>query len=148
VPSTVKQYVSAIRRAFKLKMLVLSYTSFSALRSDLKKEASKVRKPRTSGPKELIGIRWRSPITMTGATFHDLAALYNALDRTRKPKMLAALERIKRDFSKAAPQLVESESWGCAKPPSFCSSSPGGREVLPLPRILPEFLGPAVSPEV
>jgi hypothetical protein len=61
VPATVKQYVSAIRRAFKLKMLVLAYTSFSALRSDLKKEASKVRKPRTSGPKELAGIRLRNP---------------------------------------------------------------------------------------
>jgi hypothetical protein len=106
VPPTVKQYVSAIRRAFRLKMMVLQYSSFSALRSDLKKEASKVRKPRTTGPKELHGIRLAQPEQMTGGTFHDLAVLYAALDRTRKPKMLAALERIKRDFGHTVPQLV------------------------------------------
>lgn len=109
VPSTVKQYVSAIRRAFKMKLLVLSYSSFTALRNDVKKEAAKVRKPRTNAPKEIAGIQLSQPHQLTGGTFHDLLALYNALDRTRKPKMLAALDRIKRDFSKAAPQLVFAE---------------------------------------
>lgn len=106
VPPTVKQYVSAIRRAFKFKLQVLSFSSFSALRSELKAHAAKVRKPRTNGPKETRGIHLASPDQLIGAPFHDLAVLYNALDRTKKPKMLAALDRIKRDFSHAAPQLV------------------------------------------
>lgn len=106
VPPTVKQYVSSIRRAFKMKMPVLSYSSFYALRVDVKKEAAKIRKPRTNGPKELQGIQLAAPGELTGNLIHDLAVLYDALDRTRRPKMLAALERVKRDFSKAAPQLV------------------------------------------
>lgn len=115
VPATVKQYVSSIRRAFRFKMQVLAYSSFYALRVDLKKEAARVRKPRTNGPKELIGIRLANPEQLTGNMFHDLAVLYDALDRSRKPKMLAALARVQRDFSKAAPQLVRSDDLGLRK---------------------------------
>lgn len=116
VPATVKQYVSSVRRAFKFKLPVLAYSSFYALRVDLKEHAAKVRKPRNGGPKELAGIRLtQAPETLNGGQFHDLVLLYNALDRTRRPRMLAALERIKRDFSKAAPQLVVANELGLRK---------------------------------
>lgn len=115
VPATVKQYVSSIRRAFRFKMQVLTYSSFYALREELKKEASKVRKPRTNAPKEMAGIRLQQPATLNGGIFHDLAVLYEALDRARKPRILAALERIRRDFSKAAPQLASVNEMGLRK---------------------------------
>lgn len=106
VPATVKQYVSSVRRAFKFKLPVLAYSSFYALRMDLKEHAAKVRKPRNGGHKAE---------TLHAGQFHDLVLLYNALDRTRRPRMLAAIDRIKRDFSKAAPQLVIANEPGLRK---------------------------------
>lgn len=112
VPVTVKQYVSAIRRAFRLKLPVTSYSSFYALRQDLKKHAArKAKKAANNGHDtrpELVGLRLQQPETLNGAPFHDLAVLYNALDRARQAKMIGALERIKREFAPAAPQLVVS----------------------------------------
>lgn len=109
VPGTVKQYVSAIRRAFRLKLPVSSYTSFYALRQDLRKRSEKAARKMGSAAHrrpEFAGITLARPDELTGAPFHDLAALYGALDRTRKPMMLQALDRVKRQFAMAAPQLV------------------------------------------
>lgn len=109
VPATVKQYVSAIRRAFRLKLPVSSYTSFYALRQELKAKAKRAAKKAgvdgRAAP-EMIGIRLQQPEVLNGALFHDLTVLYQALDRTRKPKFIGALERIKREFSGSVPQLV------------------------------------------
>ena len=113
VPATVKQYVSAIRRAFRLKLPVSSYTSFYALRQELKAKAKRAtakahKAAGTNGhtPPEMVGIRLQQPETLNGALFHDLATMYNALDRQRKPKFIGALERIKRAFSGSVPQLI------------------------------------------
>ena len=105
-PVTVKQYVSAIRGAFRLKLPVSSYSSFYALRQELKAKKSKARKRvEKAKPAEFAGLTVVRPDAYNGALFHDLAVLYEALDRARKPRMLSALERVKRDFSNAAPQL-------------------------------------------
>lgn len=110
VPATVKQYVSAIRRAFRLKLPVSSYSSFYALRQDLKKRTVKAAKRAQAAvakqPVEMVGIRLQQPETLNGAIFHDLAAMYSALDRQRRPKFIGALERVKREFSGAVPQLI------------------------------------------
>jgi hypothetical protein len=110
VPSTVKQYVSAIRGAFALELRVLSYSSFYALRQELKATRAELRakaeKKEARKAPELVGIRLVEPAQLTGAIFHDLAVLHGALDNARRPRLLAALERVKRDFSHAAPQLV------------------------------------------
>jgi hypothetical protein len=106
VPATVKQYVSAIRAAFRFKLHVASYSSFYALRQDLAKERAK-RKPKNGRTRpEMAGLTVSRPDIMTGSPFHDLVVLYNALDRARRPRMLSALDRVKRDFANAAPQLV------------------------------------------
>ena len=111
VPATVKQYVSAIRRAFHLKLPVSSYSSFYALRADLRKKAER-KAARNNGAvpqrPEFIGIRLTDSDALNGSPFHDLAVLHNALDKTRKSAMLGALERVKRQFAMAAPQLVVS----------------------------------------
>jgi hypothetical protein len=107
VPSTVKQYISAVRRAFRAGLLVSSYTSFRALRTELsEKFAQRKAKAVKAAPAELVGISLKQPDELNGSPFHDLVALYGALDRTRKPKMLGAVQRIVREFSSAAPQLV------------------------------------------
>lgn len=110
VPATVKQYVSAIRRAFRLKLPVSSYSSFYALRADLRKKAERKAARNGAVPQrpEFIGIRLTDSDALNGSPFHDLAVLYNALDKTRKLAMLGALERVKRQFAMAAPQLVVS----------------------------------------
>jgi hypothetical protein len=110
VPASVSQYVSTIRAAFRLKMEVTSFTSIHALRVELKAKRAKAikraHKANGSTPPEMVGIRLQQPDTLNGSIFHDLVALYNALDRTRKPKLMGALERTKREFITAAPQLV------------------------------------------
>lgn len=108
VPATVKQYVSTIRAGFKLKLLVASYSSFYALKQDIAKERAKRRPKQTNGKAapEMAGFKLNQPDVLTGGPFHDLAVLYGALDRARRPRMLAALERVKREFAMAAPQLI------------------------------------------
>jgi hypothetical protein len=109
VPTTVKQYVSAVRRAFRAGLPVATYSSFHALRTELRKRT--VRKAKAAAAAapvspEMVGISLKQPDALNGGPFHDLVALYGALDRTRKPKMLGAVQRIVREFSPAAPQLV------------------------------------------
>lgn len=107
VPVTVKQYVSAVRAAFRLKLPVASYSSFYALRQDLAKQRAKARKPVNGHAKpELAGVQVSRPDELTGGPFHDLVVLYGALDRGRQTHMLAALDRVKRQFAMSAPQLV------------------------------------------
>lgn len=108
VPATVKQYVSTIRRAYRHKLLVTSFSSFYALKAELKAAAAKARKPRSDAPRlpETAGIRLAQPDSLTGDPFHDLVVLYTALDRKRKPLMMNALDRVKRQFASSAPQLV------------------------------------------
>jgi hypothetical protein len=109
VPATVKQYVSQIRAAFRLKLPVSSYTSFYALREDLKKHAARKAARAVNAHDqrpELAGVRLIAPEQLTGAPFHDLAVLFNALDGKRKPMMLNALARVRREFAQSVPHLV------------------------------------------
>lgn len=106
VPATVKQYVSTIRRAFKMDLLVLTYSSFYALRSEVQAKAAKARKPREEKKPEMQGVSVSRPDVLTGAVFHDLAVLYDALDKKRQAAMTQALDRVKRQFQPAAPKLV------------------------------------------
>lgn len=109
VPSTVKQYVSTIRGAYRLGLMAADYSSFYALRTELRaKRAAKAKRRdgKSRAAPEMIGIQISRPDVLTGGPFHDLVALYNALDRTRRAHMLSAIARVKREFSGAAPQLV------------------------------------------
>lgn len=105
-PATVKQYVSTIRAAYRFGLPVGSYSSFYALRTEVKEKRA-ARKPKHRNvPPQMIGITLKQPDQFNGGIFHDLAILHDALDRARKPRMLSALERVKKDFATAAPQLV------------------------------------------
>lgn len=116
VPATVKQYVSLIRRAFGMKLLVASYTSFYALRQDIRKKAAKRQAANGQDTRpELAGVTLARPEQLTGAPFHDLAAIFNALDRKRQMAMVSALERVKRQFAMGAPQLVAENLPGLRK---------------------------------
>lgn len=113
-PSSVRQYVSTIRSAFKQEIRIAACSSFYALRTELKAKRAEARakaeKKLERKTPELVGIRLAEPEQLTGAIFHDLAVIHQALDAARKPRMLSALERVKRDFSHAAPQLVLAEA--------------------------------------
>jgi len=107
VPSSVKQYVSTMRAAFRMKLLVQTYTSFYALRSDVGATRAKARKKIAEATPELAGVAVKRPDTLNGGLFHDLAVLFDALDKGKQGKMIGALERVRREFAHAAPPEMQ-----------------------------------------
>lgn len=113
VPSTVKTYVSLMRAAYRAKLPVLRYRTFSALRSALAKTRSKAQPPGKRKGKvdpALAGIRVLDPGQFTGAPFHDLAVGYQALPKTDQEAFLAAANRLLKSFQRKIPASVTSIS--------------------------------------
>jgi hypothetical protein len=109
VPSSVKQYVSTMRAAFRMKLLVQTYTSFYALRSDVSATRVKARRKAADGKPELAGVAVKRADTLNGALFHDLAVLFESLDKGKQGKMIGALDRIRREFAHAAPIEIQAQ---------------------------------------
>lgn len=107
VPASVKQYVSTMRAAFRMKLLVPTYTSFYALRADVSATRVKARRKAAEATPELAGVAVKRPDTLNGGLFHDLAVLFDALDKAKQGKMIGALERVKREFAQAAPTELQ-----------------------------------------
>jgi hypothetical protein len=107
VPASVKQYVSTMRAAFRMKLLVTSYSSFYALRSDVSATRVKARKKAAEAVPELAGLTVKRDDTLNGALFHDLAVLFESLDKGKQGKMIGALDRIRREFAHAAPAEIQ-----------------------------------------
>lgn len=84
VPSTVRTYVTIVRRAIKAKMKLAKYTTFTALRVALAKKngATSHRGEGDNGkvPEEVAenftGVRVIGSTDPNGALFHDLAAVF------------------------------------------------------------------------
>ena len=109
VPSSVKQYVSTMRAAFKMKLPVTSYSSFHALRSEVRDVRVKARKKQAAQTPELAGVAVKRDDTLNGAIFHDLAVLFNALDKAKQGHMIRALDRVKNQFAGAAPNELQAQ---------------------------------------
>lgn len=113
VPATVKTYVSLLRGAFRAKLPVLRYRSFSALRAALTKLRSKARPPATAAKSTdpaLAGIRVLEPGSYIGAPFHDLAVGYEALTAEDKERFLEGATKLLKSIQRKVPASVTSIS--------------------------------------
>jgi hypothetical protein len=106
VPATVKQYVSAVRACYRLKLAVGRFESFHALRAALKTARANRAAPVITDPR-MAGLRLVQASTMTGAPFHDLTVLYDKLPRSHQSKLVGAVNGLIRQFQPAAPELLK-----------------------------------------
>lgn len=106
VPGTVKQYVSQVRRAFRLGIPVAGMKSFFKLRKAIREAAAKKRPAVNADPK-MAGLRLVKAGEMIGAPFHDLTVLYERAPRPVQRQLLGEVTSLVKRFSPAvAPQLV------------------------------------------
>lgn len=111
VPPTVKQYVSAVRAAFRLGLDGRSMRTFSALRravSDAR--AAKRAKVRSKDP-NMAGIHVLKDDRLTGAPLHDLAVVYEGVQARQREALIRRIKTLVSEFKSAAPglRIVESE---------------------------------------
>ena len=100
VPTTVKQYVSTIRAAFKLDVKVAKQKTMSQLRKAVR-EARTPKAPVSKDP-VLKGLTLVKSGELTGAPFHDLVALYENLNKQKQVQLVGVVERVVRQFQPAA----------------------------------------------
>lgn len=107
VPDTVKQYVSIVRAAFRLDLVVAHFKTFHALRKGVK-SARAARRPRpVARDPRLAGVTLVRQDTLTGAPFHDLTVLYEKSNKQQRARLLTEVNRLIREFRPAvAPVLT------------------------------------------
>lgn len=105
VPKTVKQYVSRVRKAFRLDLPVHTFKNFYALRKAL--AAARPAKPKKRQDKRMAGLRVIRGGEMIGAPFHDLTVLYEVLEGRRREQLVASVNRLVKDFRPAATPVLE-----------------------------------------
>ena len=111
VPSTVKQYVSSVRAAFRLKVDGRSMRTFSALRKAVSDaRAAKRAKVRSKDP-NLAGVQIKGGDRLTGAVLHDLMVVYEGVQARQREALIRRVRTLVSEFKSAASglRLVESE---------------------------------------
>lgn len=104
-PTTVKQYVSRIRAAFRLGVPVATCKTFHTLRMAIRKAAPAP--VVENADKRLAGIRLVKSDALIGAPFHDLTVVYEKVNRQQKAALANAVRDLVAKYRPAAqPQLV------------------------------------------
>ncbi len=104
-PTTVKQYVSRIRAAFRLGVPVASCKTFHALKVALRKAAPAP--VVENADKRLAGIRLVRSDSLIGAPFHDLTVIYEKCNRQQQSTIAREVRELVAKFRPSAqPQLV------------------------------------------
>lgn len=107
VPQTVKSYVSMIRGAFRLGLVVAHFKTFHALRKSLTAARLAARPRPVKKDPRLAGLTVVRGDTLTGAPFHDLTVLYEKSSRAQQSRIVAEVTRLVREFRPAvAPVLT------------------------------------------
>lgn len=107
VPGTVKQYVSQVRRAFRLGVPVASMKSFFKLRQAVRTAVAKRAPAPVNRDPKMAGLRLVKAGEMIGAPFHDLTVLYERAPKPVQKQLLGEVNALVKRFSPAvAPQLV------------------------------------------
>lgn len=97
VPSTVKQYVSRVRAAFRAKLPVPRFKTFHELRKSLK-TLNDSKNPAANDP-VYMGLRIVQPAETNGAPLHDLAVTYGLLGKTRQAALLDDIAKLIKRYS-------------------------------------------------
>lgn len=102
VPATVRTYVTIVRQALRASMRIATYSSFTALRTDLAKKTGGHRGSAANDgaplPKAVaqsfIGVSLAGPMAPNGALFHDLGAVYITLPAEQRDLFGRQLNRL------------------------------------------------------
>lgn len=100
-PATIRNYVSTIRKAYKSKLDVLSYTTLGALRQAVR-DLKKAKKPDAPADElaALRGVKIAHQQEMIGAVVHDIGVVLQNLDDEDRGKLEAILQKAIKQFSK------------------------------------------------
>lgn len=101
-PSTVKNYVSTLRRAYNAEMDVLSFATMWELRVALRELRDVDRDVQPKAP-ELKGVQVKKVDVINGALWHDLVVVWEHLPEDERGSLEAKLERLLSQFIKKAP---------------------------------------------
>lgn len=104
-PPTVKNYVSAFRRAYKSGLDVLKFKTVGEMRAAIK-EAAEASKVAADIPASLLGVQVIKDDVLTGALVHDISAVIKHLPEGERDEFETKLRRLLSQFmKKAAPEL-------------------------------------------
>lgn len=107
IPATVKQYVSMVRRAFRLDLPVAGFKTFHALRKAIKEAGASSRKPPVRKDPRMAGLTLVKAGTLTGAPFHDLTVLYANASRQEKAKIASEVNGLVQKFRPTVAPVLE-----------------------------------------
>lgn len=101
-PPTIRNYVSTIRRAYKIGLKVHSFKTLRELRNAVR-AAKQEDHEEEEKPSELIGVSIKAGNQITGALFHDLVVIWEHLSEDDRTAMDSILNRARNRFQKKTP---------------------------------------------
>lgn len=101
-PATVKNYVTAFRRAYGYGLDVLSFKTVGEMRHAIR-EKRDAEKEAQSKPAALKGITITKDSVINGALWHDLVVVWDHLPEEQKETLEAKLQKLLDQFMKKAP---------------------------------------------
>lgn len=104
-PPTLRNYISIMRRMYKLKLDVMSFKTMMDVRKGIKDAVAK-RKAKTVKPVDELaamrGVKIAKEEEMIGAVVHDIGVVMKHLDRGDQDEFEQKLQKLLRQFSKKA----------------------------------------------
>lgn len=101
-PPTVKNYVSAFRRAYSAGLDVLSFQTVGEMRIAIR-ELRDARKEAEEKPESLVGVQITKDDILTGFLVHDISAVIKHLPDSKREEFEAKLRRLLEQYMKKAP---------------------------------------------
>lgn len=104
-PPTVKNYVTAFRRAYKAGLDVLAFKTVGEMRIEIRKIRDAEREANNK-PESLVGVHISKEDVLTGALVHDIYACIKAMPPEDRADIEAKLRRVlSQAIKKAPPEL-------------------------------------------
>lgn len=104
-PPTLRNYISIMRRMYKLKLDVMSFKTMMDVRKGIKDAVAKRKVKVAKSVDELAamrGVKIAKEEEMIGAVVHDIGVVMKHLDRTDQDEFEQKLQKLLRQFSKKA----------------------------------------------
>lgn len=101
-PPTVKNYVTAFRRAYKAELDVLSFKTVGEMRQAIRDLRDSQREAEER-PASLVGVQVAKDDVLTGALVHDIYACLKAMTQEDRDDIEAKLRRVLAQAMKKAP---------------------------------------------
>lgn len=105
-PPTVKNYVTAFRRAYKAKLDVLAFKTVGEMRIEIRKIRDAEREANNK-PESLVGVQITKDDILTGFLVHDISAVIKHLPDSARDEFEAKLRRLLAQYMKKAPEELK-----------------------------------------